>query len=168
MTDITTTAHAAPCEPAKPPLRQRIATRWDNLNPTTKAVAVAGLTVVAGGALRALAGSRTSETTAVVPLPAEPAVDTGRGRYDHLGRHVQWNHHGLYYMCRHHACSKKVNWTIPGHDCCGRCTPGRNCLKEAQRDYAGPGTFAHKFWDTLMYPDVCATCGEPPEVHPEP
>lgn len=24
------------------------------------------------------------------------------------------------------------------HYCCGRCAPGRNCLKEAQRDYAGP------------------------------
>ncbi|MFD4795975.1 hypothetical protein [Streptomyces anulatus] len=167
MTDITTTAATDGREHRKPPLHRRIATRWDNLNPTTKTIVVTGLTVVAGGALRALAGGRTTETTALAPLPVEPD-DTGRGRYDHLGRHVQLNNHGLYYMCRHYACSKKVNWTIPGHDCCGRCTPGRNCLKEAQRDYAGPGTFAHKFWDTFMQPGICVTCGELPEVHPEP
>ncbi|MFD7855178.1 hypothetical protein ACFV6B_12955 [Streptomyces microflavus] len=166
MTDITTTPRTEPSEPVKPPLRQRIAARWDKLHPTTKTIVVTGLTVAAAGALRAVAGGRAPADEPARPI--ESAENTGQGRYDHLGRHVQLNNHGYYYMCRHYVCSKKVNWTIPGHDCCGRCTPGRNCLKEAQLNYAGPGTFAHKFWDTLMQPDVCVTCGEPPEVHPEP
>ncbi|MFF6931320.1 hypothetical protein [Streptomyces californicus] len=166
MTDITTAARTKADEPAKPPLRQRIATRWDNLNPTTKAIMVTGLTVVAAGVVRAVAGGRAPADEPAHPIETEE--NTRQGRYDHLGRHVQLNNHGYYYMCQHYACSKKVNWTIPGHDCCGRCTPGRNCLKEAQRDYAGPGTHAHEFWETFMNPGVCATCGELPEVHPKP
>ncbi|WDT54091.1 hypothetical protein [Streptomyces sp. G7(2002)] len=166
MTDTNTAAQTEPDEPGKPPLRQRITARWDNLQPATKAVVVTALTAAATGALRALVDSR---TPAAAPTPqSEVAGETQTGRYDHLGRHVYLHNHGHYYVCRHTPCSKKADWTIPGHDCCGRCTPGRTCRREAQRDYAGPGSFAHKFWDTLMHPGVCATCGEPPEVHPEP
>ncbi len=27
--------------------------------------------------------------------------------------------------------------------------------------------FAHRFWDTLMHLDICTTCGEQSEAHPE-
>ena len=63
---------------------------------------------------------------------------------DRTGR--SWtNHAGGYFVCRHMGCSKKVNPTIPDHDCCGRCRRGRDCLRDAQRNYDGPGSFAHTY-----------------------
>ncbi|MEV6808419.1 hypothetical protein [Streptomyces sp. NPDC051132] len=59
-----------------------------------------------------------------------------------------------------------MNPTVFGHDCCGRCRPGRNCLTAAQRDYDGPGGFAHNYFEVLLRPGVCEVCGEPPEAHP--
>ncbi|MBT2896411.1 hypothetical protein [Streptomyces sp. McG3] len=160
MTDTTTDqtpGEAESTDRLPKPLHRRIADQWNSVNTAGKLALLGGAVVATIRVLAALEDARNP--------PAEP--DSDPGRYDHLGTHVQWNNHGLYYMCRHHACSKKVDWTITRHDCCGRCTPGRNCLKEAQRDYAGPGNFAHRFWDTLMHPDACATCGEQPEAHPE-
>lgn len=81
--------------------------------------------------------------------------------------HRSWtNHAGGYFVCTHLGCQKKVNPTIFDHDCCGRCWPGRDCLGAAQRDYDGPGGFAHTYFEGLMRPGVCVTCREPPEAHP--
>ncbi len=84
---------------------------------------------------------------------------------DRTGR--SWtNHAGGYFVCGHMGCSKKVNPTIADHDCCGRCRRGRDCLRDAQRNYDGPGSFAHTYWEPLIRPrGVCGTCGEPPEAH---
>jgi hypothetical protein len=78
------------------------------------------------------------------------------------------NHAGGYYVCSHMGCSKKVNPTITGHDCCGRCRHSRwhDCLGAAQRDYDGPGGFAHTYFEVLLRPGICDVCGEPPEAHP--
>jgi hypothetical protein len=75
------------------------------------------------------------------------------------------NHAGGYYVCTHMGCSKKADWTIPDHDCCGRCRPGRDCHRAAQQNYAGPGTFAHRYGEALLRPGRCDTCGELPEAH---
>lgn len=76
------------------------------------------------------------------------------------------NHAGGYLGCSHIGCTKKANPTITGHECCGRCTPGRDCLRDAQASYDGPGGFAHSYAGTLLYPDECSACGEPREAHP--
>ncbi|MFF9908867.1 hypothetical protein ACF1HU_36335 [Streptomyces olivaceus] len=102
--------------------------------------------------LAAASGSRAADADVV---EEEPELVTRR-----------WsNHAGGYYVCSHMGCSKKVTWTIPTHDCCGRCRHGRECLLTAQREYAGPGRFAHRFFDTWLNPGICDTCGEPPEAH---
>jgi hypothetical protein len=75
------------------------------------------------------------------------------------------NHAGGYYVCSHMGCSKKANSTITDHDCCGRCSQGRDCLRAALDNYDGPGYFAHTYFETLLRPGVCDTCGEPPEAH---
>ena len=75
------------------------------------------------------------------------------------------NHAGGYYVCKHSGCSKKADWQITDHDCCGRCSLGREHRLAAQRDYAGPGTFAHRFDVVWTRPGRCGTCGEPPEAH---
>ncbi|MGW4288779.1 hypothetical protein ACWEIK_17805 [Streptomyces sp. NPDC004673] len=92
MTHINTAAQTEPDEPGKPPLRQRITARWDNLQPATKTVVVTALTAAATGLLRALVDSR---TPAAAPTPqSEVAGETQTGRYDHLGRHVYLHNHG--------------------------------------------------------------------------
>lgn len=73
------------------------------------------------------------------------------------------NHAGGYYVCGHTGCSKKADPVIPGHDCCGRCYPGRKCLLVALNTYDGPGIFAHAYARTARRPDVCGVCGEPPK-----
>ena len=75
------------------------------------------------------------------------------------------NHAGGYFVCSHLGCSKKVDPAITDHDCCGRCRQGRDCSRDAQANYAGPGSFYHTYWEQLLRPGACATCGEPPEVH---
>jgi len=75
------------------------------------------------------------------------------------------NHAGGYFVCSHTGCSKKVDESITGHDCCGRCRQGGDCRQTAAATYGGPGTFFHKYWETALEADVCATCGEPPELH---
>ncbi len=78
----------------------------------------------------------------------------------------QWtNHAGGYLVCSHTGCSKKADPTITDHDCCGRCRIGRNCLQDAMNNYDGPGSFAHRYIETLLNPGVCSICSEPPEVH---
>ncbi|MFE7712686.1 hypothetical protein ACFU6I_44765 [Streptomyces sp. NPDC057486] len=77
---------------------------------------------------------------------------------------TMWSSNG-YWLCSHSGCSKKVNPTITDHGCCGRCWPGRDCLSAAQRDYDGPGSFAHTYFEGLLRPGVCTVCGEPPEAH---
>jgi len=75
------------------------------------------------------------------------------------------NHSGGYYVCSHVGCSKKADWQITDHDCCGRCSQGRTCRTQAAENYAGPGSFAHKYFETMLEPGVCKVCGEPPEAH---
>ncbi|MEU5610503.1 hypothetical protein AB0H03_17510 [Streptomyces sparsogenes] len=77
---------------------------------------------------------------------------------------TMWSSNG-YWTCSHSGCSKKVNPTITDHGCCGRCSPGRDCLSAAQRDYDGPGSFAHTYFEGLLRTGVCTVCGEPPEAH---
>ncbi|MFF5968249.1 hypothetical protein ACFY64_31905 [Streptomyces collinus] len=134
------------------PLRRRIADGWASLRPGVKwgagvAVALAAHFAVLAAEARA---TRPPEADRIEKDP-EPRMWT--------------NHAGGYYVCSHLGCQKKANWTIPTHDCCGRCWPGRECLKAAQRDYDGPGGFAHRFGDTWLNPGICHICGEPPEAH---
>jgi hypothetical protein len=68
-----------------------------------------------------------------------------------------------YVPCNH--CQKKANPAIPDHDCCGRCTSGRQHLRAAINSYEGPGGFYHRYWEALMKPGVCATCGLPRDAH---
>jgi hypothetical protein len=75
------------------------------------------------------------------------------------------NHAAGYYVCGHIGCSKKANRIIVDHDCCGRCNQGRLHLNEAMVNYDGPGAFAHKYWEALLSPGVCATCGVAPGSH---
>ena len=73
---------------------------------------------------------------------------------------------GMSYLgCEHSGCSKKVNPSITDHDCCGRCSQGRAHLQDAANSYSGPGTFFHGYWETLLQPGACATCGEPRAAH---
>ncbi|WP_445519462.1 hypothetical protein [Streptomyces sp. NEAU-174] len=78
------------------------------------------------------------------------------------------NRAGGYYVCSHTGCSKKVDPTIFGHDCCGRCRRSRwqDCPGAERRAYDGPGGFAHNYFESLLRPGVCTVCGEPPEEHP--
>ncbi|ACZ83286.1 hypothetical protein Aros01_08771 [Streptosporangium roseum] len=39
---------------------------------------------------------------------------------------------------------------ITDHDCCGRCRRGWDCLSAAQRDYDGPGNFAHTYFAEMF------------------
>ena len=70
-----------------------------------------------------------------------------------------------YYVCSHVGCSKKVNESIPDHECCGRCFQGRNCLTKAQNSYDGPGVFFHSYAEALLRPGVCAVCGLSRDAH---
>jgi hypothetical protein len=65
--------------------------------------------------------------------------------------------------CDH--CPKKADPSITDHSCCGRCLQGREHLREAQSSYSGAGTFFHTYWEALLFPGVCATCGEPKDSH---
>jgi hypothetical protein len=38
-------------------------------------------------------------------------------------------------------------------------------MTAAQHDYSGPGSFAHTYFEALLRPGICDTCGEPPEAH---
>lgn len=138
------------------PLRQRIADRWNRLGPAGKAgvIVISGVAVVVVGSLFASYNSRATAAAAVEEEDTDP-----------LSR--SWtNHAGGYYMCSHRGCKKKAYPTIFDHDCCGRCRPGRECLRAAQGDYDGPGGFAHTYYELLLRPGVCEVCGEPPEAHP--
>lgn len=75
------------------------------------------------------------------------------------------NHDGGYIVCSHVGCSRKASSTIVDHDCCGRCSAGSSCLVDAQGSYAGPGGFAHDYWETVLSPGECATCGESRAAH---
>jgi len=75
------------------------------------------------------------------------------------------NNGDVYTVCSHVGCSKKADWAITDHDCCGKCTAGRAHKQDAMANYAGPGDFAHRFHDTVMNPGVCMTCNLGREVH---
>lgn len=138
-------------------MRQRIADRWNGLGPAGKA----GVVVIGGVAAAVIGGffaiSSTRATAAAVVDEEDADLPTG----------LWTNHAGGYYACSHMGCSKKVNPTIIGHDCCGRCGHSRqhDCLGAAQRDYSGPGGFSHTYFEGLLRPGVCTVCGEQPEAH---
>lgn len=138
------------------PLRQRIADRWNRLGPVGKAgvILISGMAVAVVGGFFALSNTRATAAAAVEEEDTDQPV------------RLWTNHAGGYCVCSHQGCSKKVNPTIIGHDCCGRCWPGRDCLRAAQRDYDGPGGFAHNYFEVLLRPGVCDVCGELPEAHP--
>ncbi|WP_432100786.1 hypothetical protein [Streptomyces sp. WAC 04229] len=139
------------CE-AKPLLR-RIADGWASVRPEAKAAAGAAVLLTA----HFVALAREERAYRAAEAQREEQLEP-------VTRH--WtNHAGGYWWCSHGGCQKKANWKIPTHDCCGRCWPGRECLKIAQRDYDGPGSFAHGFSGTLLNPDECHICGEPGESH---
>ena len=147
-------------------LRRRIAARWTGLGPTAKAgvIVLGGVaTTVAAGILIALSNSR---ATAAADADEEMGIDVGEEHTEPLVK--TWtNHAGGYFTCSHRGCAKKVTPYITGHDCCGRCRQARwdDCTGAAQRDYSGPGSFAHNYFEALLYPGICATCSEPPEAH---
>ncbi|MFD8421031.1 hypothetical protein [Streptomyces sp. NPDC059466] len=117
------------------------------------AVAVAGVILIALSNPRGTASSAPEEEE-----EAEEDSDLPVSRW--------WtNHAGGYFECSHMGCSKKVDPTIFGHDCCGRCRPGRECQSAAQRDYDGPGGFAHNYFEAVLYPGICDVCDERPEAH---
>lgn len=136
------------------PVRQRIAESWNRLRPVGKA----GVLVMGGVAALVLKSLIASADTRA------PAADAAEEDADLITR--RWtNHAGGYFACTHQGCAKKVNPTIFGHDCCGRCWLGRDCLSAAQRDYDGPGGFAHNCFEAALYPGVCTVCDEAPEAH---
>jgi hypothetical protein len=139
------------------PLLRRIADRWNGLGPAAKA----GVFVVCGVAavgVRAFLAPSNSRATAEAAVEEEPDLP------------VRWltNHAGGYYQCSHRPCGKKVNPTIMDHDCCGRCQSSRvrDCSGAAQRDYDGPGSFAHNYFEVPVRLGICEDCGESPEAHP--
>jgi hypothetical protein len=111
------------------------------------AAAVAGAVVIALSDTRAIAAAEVEDEDTEPP--------------------VRWwtNHADGYWQCGHRPCSKKISSSILDHDCCGRCWRGRECLVTAQRDYDGPGGFAHRYFETPQFPGVCTICDEPPEAH---
>ncbi|MDH6604446.1 hypothetical protein M2164_000081 [Streptomyces sp. SAI-208] len=136
------------------PVRRRLVEAWNLLRPGAKAGVIVIGTVAAIAVKSLLAPADTHAT----------AADAVEDDADMISR--RWtNHAGGYFVCTHMGCAKKVNPTIFGHDCCGRCRLGRDCLGTAQRDYDGPGGFAHNCFETLLSPGVCATCEEPAEAH---
>ena len=75
------------------------------------------------------------------------------------------NHAGGYLVCSHSGCSKKADPSITDHDCCGRCSQGRDCRRTAQINYSGPGSFFHTYSEAILFPGTCSTCGESAEAH---
>lgn len=149
---VPSSSDSAPGAGDAKPLRRRIADGWASLRPGVKLGA--GVAV----ALAVHFVARAAETRAACPPEADPGEEDPEPR--------MWtNHAGGYWVCSHLGCQKKADWTIPTHDCCGRCWPGRECLKIALRDYDGPGGFAHRFGDTWLNPGICHICGELPEAH---
>lgn len=140
---------------AERPLRRRIADTWNKLEPAaTKAGAVV-ISVAAAVVVKGLIARSNTQTQATEPEePTDPPTRTltiGNG--------------SSYYSCSHQGCHKKVNPTIFGHGCCGRCYPGRNCSNAAQRDYDGPGRVVHNYGESPLFRGVCNVCSEPREAH---
>lgn len=61
-----------------------------------------------------------------------------------------------YKVCEHVGCSKKVDESID-HDCCGRCTTGRDCRNVSMA--TGGNSFFHSFVDDGTGMRQCAECG---------
>ena len=80
---------------------------------------------------------------------------------------IVWNVPGAgsYVGCSHSGCKKKASDSITDHDCCGKCSSSRGHLQAALASYSGPGTFRHDYWETLMQPGTCGTCGEARQAH---
>ncbi|WP_051900881.1 hypothetical protein [Streptomyces aureus] len=140
-------------------LHRRIVDGWNGLGVAGKlgvAAAVAGAIVLVAAAL-----SSTDETETEYN-PDQFDDSTGPEPVTRM----YTNHAGGYYVCSHTGCSKKINHIyMTDHDCCGRCSRGRDCMKAAASEYDGPGGFPHTYFEGLLYPGVCTVCGEGPEGH---
>ncbi|MET7593875.1 hypothetical protein ABZS84_02240 [Streptomyces sp. NPDC005481] len=139
-------------------LRQRIAGRWNSLHVRQAGFVIGGVAVAVAGII--LIALSTPRATASSASDEEAEEDT-----DLLITRRWTNHSGGYFVCSHMGCAKKVDPTIFRHDCCGRCWPGQECRGAAQRDYDGPGHFAHNYFEVALRPGICEDCGEPPEAH---
>lgn len=137
------------------PLRRRVADTWHRLAPHAGEAAFILLSAAALTAAKGYIARSTAQTPAVVEQE-ETAAPT-----------FEWrgNGEGGYYSCSHQGCQKKADPIIVGHQCCGRCWPGRDCHSAAQRNYDGPGHFPHSYDEAFRRPGVCAHCGEPSEAH---
>lgn len=162
MTDSITAGNADVGKPDKRPLRQRAADRWNGLNVTSKAVVVSGVVLAVVGGLVLLADARASTDD-----PDQDDGDQGNGNTTLDREYVTQGTRALYARCSHGACIKKMRPSITGHDCCGRCETSRirDCSEAAARSYDGPGSFPHDYFEGLLLPGSCVTCGEPPEGH---
>ncbi|MFD3729447.1 hypothetical protein [Streptomyces sp. NPDC058671] len=141
-------------------MRRLFTEGWNGLGPDRQAMVIRGLTTITATALLSALGKR-------LPSPAPSEEGTYESSLRGL-RDPQWtNHAGGYWRCRHMGCSKKADPTVMDHECCGRCSPGRNCLRAAQLNYDGPGGFAHNYQEGFLEPGICTvgTCGEPSEAH---
>ncbi|MET7938068.1 hypothetical protein [Streptomyces sp. NPDC005322] len=163
--DTTPRSPSDDAQPSGPPpdgsdgprrLRRRIADRWNSVAPVVGKAGLAVGSFVAIEVVRRVLASASTQAAAAATVEEEET--------EPLTRRCT-NHAGGYFVCGHQPCQKKVNPTIMGHDCCGRCWPGRNCLSAAQRDYDGPGSFTHNYFETSLRPGICDVCEEPPEAH---
>ncbi|MDV5142880.1 hypothetical protein R1T08_00695 [Streptomyces sp. SBC-4] len=119
---------------------------------------IRGLTTVMVTTLLAVLGKRLASATPPGERHnEEPLYPLRTGR--------RTNHAGGYCLCAHFGCSKKANPTVMDHECCGRCSPGRNCLNAAQLNYDGPGLVAHDYSEGFLEPGICTFCKEPSEAH---
>ncbi|MGW7177872.1 hypothetical protein [Streptomyces xanthophaeus] len=135
-------------------MHRRILDGWNSIEPESKLALLAAAATIGTFILNARDGRL-------------PAVKGEAEAPDPTVR--KWtNHAGGYYVCEHVGCAKKANWKIPGHDCCGRCRRGTECIAAAYRDYSGPGGSPHEFAPTLLYPDTCCICDEAEPGHPTP
>ncbi|MGC4966291.1 hypothetical protein ACLQ2H_09760 [Streptomyces globisporus] len=170
---MTETAGEQPVQPmAKPDKdsqgsqRRRFANRWNGLSVAGKAVVIGGAAIALVGGFIVLAARASSVGPEHDDSESNGESDASRPVVPELTRRVT-NHMGGYVLCSHEPCTKKIRPSITGHDCCGRCRTSsiRKCAEVAQRDYDGPGSFPHEYWESPLFPDACITCEEPPEGH---
>lgn len=138
---------------AESPMGQWLAGHWDRLAPVVGKAGAILLSSLAAAIVQSVIARSNGE------LEVAAAADKNT-----VPRIRWWNSNG-YYRCTHQGCKKKVSPTIFGHDCCGCCWSGQDCRAAAQRDYDGPGSFAHNYFEVFLYPGICDTCGEPPAAH---
>ncbi|MFJ3709994.1 hypothetical protein [Streptomyces sp. NPDC090053] len=161
MSDTTVPAddESEPGKHKRKPLHQRVADGWNGLNVAGKVVVIGGAAITVAVGLVVLASIRASGD--------DPEFESSEGIPARVNDRRPTNASGGYYQCTHGACSKKMDPRITTHDCCGRCrySSYQDCWAISHRAYDGPGNFAHDYFETLLFPGVCATCEEPRKGH---